>query len=137
MVKTKAGELLRQNLGSTALGLHAVIADRTDENIRSWLNDWKKESKIINLGSNYDNSSMLVGGSPRFNPYGCDFGWGKPLAVLIGWPYKFSGNVWTNPGKAGGGSVDLEIFLSPKAMSALESDDEFMGATSTHHEMIM
>ncbi|XP_026452345.1 protein ENHANCED PSEUDOMONAS SUSCEPTIBILTY 1-like [Papaver somniferum] len=137
MVKTKAGELLRQNLGSTALGLHEVIADHTDENIRSWLNDWKKEPKIINLGSNYDNSSMLVGGSPRFNPYGCDFGWGKPLAVLSGWPYKFSGNVWTNPGKAGGGSVDLEICLSPEAMSALESDDEFMGATSTHHEKIL
>ncbi|KAI3924731.1 hypothetical protein MKW92_006024 [Papaver armeniacum] len=110
MVKTKAGELLLQNLGSTALG-HEVIADHTDENIRR--------------------------GSPRFNPYGCDFGWGKPLAVLSGWPYKFSGNVCTNPGKAGGGSVDLEICLSPEAMSALEADDEFMGATSTHHEMIM
>ncbi|KAI3856422.1 hypothetical protein MKX03_033087 [Papaver bracteatum] len=130
VVKRKAGDLLSQNLGSTALILHEVISARTDENIRSWLSDWKREPKITNLGLSYDNCNMLVGGSSRFDPYGCDFGWGKPLAVRSGWPYRFSGNVWANPGQVGGGSVDLEICLSPDAMSALESDKEFMGAVS-------
>ncbi|KAI3850941.1 hypothetical protein MKX03_007364 [Papaver bracteatum] len=130
VVKRKAGDLLSQNLGSTALILHEVISARTDENIGSWLSDWKREPKITNLGPCYDNFRMQVGGSSRFDPYGCDFGWGKPLAVRSGWPYRFNGNVWLNPGQVGGGSVDLEICLPPEAMSALESDKEFMGAVS-------
>ncbi|KAI3959300.1 hypothetical protein MKW98_018890 [Papaver atlanticum] len=132
--KTKTWDLLSQNLGKAALILHEAIADHTDETIRSWLHDWKKEPKIFQLGSHYDNCSLIIGGSPKFNPYGCDFGWGKPLAVRSGWTNKFSGTVRMNPGQVGGGSVDLEIYLSPEAMSALESDEEFMDA---HHEEIM
>ncbi|XP_026452346.1 BAHD acyltransferase DCR-like [Papaver somniferum] len=132
--KTKTWDLLSQNLGSAALTLHEAIADHTDETIRSWLHDWKKEPKIFQLGSHYNECSLIIGGSPKFNPYGCDFGWGKPLEVRSGWTSKFSGTVWMNPGQVGGGSVDLEICLSPEAMSALESDEEFMDA---HHDKIM
>ncbi|MCL7039760.1 hypothetical protein MKW94_020719 [Papaver nudicaule] len=134
MGKTKTWNLLNQNLGSAALILHETVADHTDEYIRSWLKDWKKEPAFYNLRSHYDGCSMVIGGSPRFNPYEGDFGWGKPLAVRSGWTYKFSGTVWMNPGQVGGASVDLEICLSPEAMHALESDEEFMGVVSPSHE---
>ncbi|MCL7031552.1 hypothetical protein MKW94_029599 [Papaver nudicaule] len=133
MGKAKARDLLiSQNIGSTALILHEAIANHTDEYVRCWLKKWKTEPDIYNLGSHYDDCSMVIGGSPRFNPYGCDFGWGKPLAVRSGWAFKFNGIVWMTPGRLGGGSVDLEICLSPEVMSALESDKEFMDAISTH-----
>ncbi|RZC71519.1 hypothetical protein C5167_034700 [Papaver somniferum] len=130
--KMKTKELLGHNLGSAALVLHKVIADHTDEKIRRWFSDWKKEPKIVHLGPDSERSTAVIGSSPRFDIYSCDFGWGKPLAMRTGWTYKFSGNVWANPGRDGKGSVELEICLSPKAMSALESDEEFMNAVSAH-----
>ncbi|KAI3906072.1 hypothetical protein MKW92_019091 [Papaver armeniacum] len=130
VVKTKVRELLSNNLGASALALHDAVAGHTDESIRRWFNDWKKTPKISLLGPQYDQCTMLVGGSPRFDAYECDFGWGKPMAVRSGWTFKFSGNVWAYPGRDSKGSVDLEICLSPTDMSALECDEEFMNAVT-------
>jgi hypothetical protein len=67
--------------------------------------------------------------SPRFNMYGNEFGMGKPVAVLSGHANKCDGNVTSYEGRDGG-SIDFEISLSPNAMRALESDDNFMNAAS-------
>ncbi|RVW60809.1 putative acetyltransferase [Vitis vinifera] len=39
---------------------------------------------------------------------------------------KFDGKISAFPGREGGGSVDLEVVLSPETMAGLESDSEFM-----------
>ncbi|KAI3994534.1 hypothetical protein MKX01_028760 [Papaver californicum] len=108
----------------------------TDESIRRWFSDWKKNPKISLLGPEYDQCTMLMGGSPRFDAYGCDFGWGKPMAVRSGWTFKFNGNVWAYPGRDSKGSVDLEICLSPTDMSILECDEEFMNAVTTKDALV-
>ncbi|RZC90119.1 hypothetical protein C5167_044745 [Papaver somniferum] len=126
--KTKTRELLNHDLGWAGWTLHKAVVGRTDQNVRKWLSDWIKEPKIFQTRPNNDQACILVGGSPRFDTYGCDFGWGKPLTVRSGWPFKFNGNVLTYPGRAGGGSTDVEICLSSTAMSALECDGEFMSA---------
>ncbi|RZC15219.1 hypothetical protein D0Y65_008891 [Glycine soja] len=71
---------------------------------------------------------MLFKRSPRFNMYGNEFGMGKGVAVRSGYANKFDGKVKSYSGHKGGGSIDLELCLSPDTMSALESDEEFMSA---------
>lgn len=39
---------------------------------------------------------------------------------------RFDGKVAFSPGYEGSGSMDVEVCLSPEAMSGLESDGEFM-----------
>ena len=53
---------------------------------------------------------------------------GKGVAVRSGYANKFDGKVKSYSGHKGGGSIDLELCLSPDTMSALESDEEFMSA---------
>ncbi|KAJ0909408.1 putative transferase [Helianthus annuus] len=61
-----------------------------------------------------------------FPMYDNDFGWGKPVAVRSGRANKFDGKISAFPGREGGGSVDLEVVLSPETMAELEMDEEFM-----------
>ncbi|RZC92357.1 hypothetical protein C5167_003963 [Papaver somniferum] len=129
---TTKRELLNHDLGWAGWTLHKAVVGRTDQNVRKWLSDWIEEPKIFQTRPNNDQACILVGGSPRFDTYGCDFGWGKPLTVRSGWPFKFNGNVLTYPGRAGGGSIDVEICLSTTDMSALECDGEFMSAVQTY-----
>uniref|UniRef100_A0A803R953 BAHD acyltransferase n=2 Tax=Cannabis sativa TaxID=3483 RepID=A0A803R953_CANSA len=79
----------------------------------------------------FDPFTVMMGSSPRFNKYGCEFGMGKAIAVRSGYANKFDGKVSCYPGRDGGGSIDLEICLKPEFMCALESDEEFMGFASS------
>lgn len=70
---------------------------------------------------------LCVGSSNRFPMYeGNDFGWGRPLAVRSGRANKFDGKMSAFPGRAGDGSVDIEICLEPDTMAALLRDAQFM-----------
>ncbi|KAL4182183.1 hypothetical protein AMTRI_Chr12g274650 [Amborella trichopoda] len=60
----------------------------------------------------------MVGSSPRFPMYQNNFGWGRPLADRSGNANKYDG----------GGSIDVALSLTPKNMTALESDLEFLEA---------
>jgi hypothetical protein len=62
-------------------------------------------------------------GLPRFDVYGYDFEWGKPLAVR-------TGKVSLFPRRDGGGGIDVEVALAPEHMAALELDGEFWAAVS-------
>ncbi|RLN25286.1 putative acetyltransferase [Panicum miliaceum] len=77
-----------------------------------------------------DANGMVMASSPRFDVYGCDFGWGKPLAVRSGSANKFDGNVWLFPGREGGGSIEVKVALAPEHMAALEQDNELWDAVS-------
>ncbi|CAN0909646.1 Uncharacterized acetyltransferase At3g50280 [Linum grandiflorum] len=74
---------------------------------------------------------MTMGSSPRFPMYDNDFGWGRPLAVRSGKANKFDGKMSAFPGREGGGTVDLEVVLSPETMDAIEADEEFMQFVSS------
>ncbi|CAI0544391.1 unnamed protein product [Linum tenue] len=70
---------------------------------------------------------MLLGSSPRYDVYGNDFGWGKPVAVRSGAGNKFDGKVTVYPGVEAG-SMDVEICLLPETAERLGRDLEFMAA---------
>jgi len=71
-------------------------------------------------------NGVVIGGSHRFDMYGPEFGLGRAAAVRMGYANKDNGKVTANPGREGGGSVDLEICLRPQIMKGLEEDEEFM-----------
>ncbi|XVF23883.1 hypothetical protein REPUB_Repub13aG0077900 [Reevesia pubescens] len=65
-----------------------------------------------------------IGSSPRFNMYGNDFGWGKPVAVRSG-GIKFGGMITLYCG-AEEGSIDIQACLSSETLEAMANDQEFM-----------
>ena len=123
------GELLSNSLGWGARLLQQSIIAHTDERIRSALRDWLKAPVVHRLG-NSDAHGVTIGSSPRFDLYGCDFGWGKAVALRSGSANKHEGKVSLYQGQEGRGSVDLEVCLPPAAMAALLADAEFIASVS-------
>lgn len=120
-----AGELLSRDLHWSADLLHRNVVAHDDATVRRGVKDWESNPRLFPLG-NSDGASITMGSSPRFPMYDNDFGWGRPWAVRSGKANKFDGKISAFPGRDGGGSVDLEVVLSPEAMSGLEVDLEFM-----------
>ncbi|KAJ4817379.1 HXXXD-type acyl-transferase-like protein [Rhynchospora pubera] len=126
---TTVGELLNSNLGWAAWLAHEAVFNHTDSAIRDMVHTYMKNPIVYYLNI-FDVHSIMMGSSPRFDMYGCDFGWGKPLAVRSGSANKFDGKISSYPGWEGGGSIDLEVCLLPEYMSALERDEEFLAVVS-------
>nr|AGT17411.1 hypothetical protein SHCRBa_140_J14_R_240 [Saccharum hybrid cultivar R570] len=78
----------------------------------------------------FDPNGIMMGSSPRFDMYGCDFGWGAPLAARSGKANKSDGKASLYPGQEGGGSIAAELVLTPEHMALLEQDDEFWAAVT-------
>ncbi|XP_059637871.1 uncharacterized acetyltransferase At3g50280-like [Cornus florida] len=125
---TTAGDLLEHDLGWAASLLHQAVTNHNDNAIREWGEAWLQSPFICQQGRFLDPCSILMGSSPRFDMYGNEFGLGKAVALRSGYANKFDGKVSLYPGYEGGGSMDLEVCLSPDLMCALESDKEFMEA---------
>ncbi len=128
-VKANAGNLLEHGLGWVASQINKVIASQTAEEVRKYIEDWVRSPKINNLSSLTSNA-LLTGSSPRFNVYGNDFGWGRPIAVRSGVGNKFDGKLTVFPG-AEEGSMDFEACLLPETLQAMAVDAEFMEALTS------
>ncbi|XP_074283733.1 putative acetyltransferase At3g50280 [Silene latifolia] len=122
-------ELQNNNLGWAALLVHQLVANHSHKAVLDHINSWIA-SPYVYQPAMFGPNSIMMGSSPRFNMYGNEFRLGKPVAVRSGYANKFVGKVTSYPGYEGGGSVDLEICLSPDSMNLLESDPEFMRAVS-------
>lgn len=120
-----AGDVLSHDLHWCAEQLNKNVKAHDDVMVRKYVEDWEKDPRCFPLG-NFDGAMLTMGSSPRFPMYDNDFGWGRPVAVRSGRANKFDGKISAFPGREGGGSVDLEVILSPETMEGLESDPEFM-----------
>ncbi|CAI9752856.1 unnamed protein product [Fraxinus pennsylvanica] len=116
-------DLLSNGLGWAAQQLNQMIAAKTLEETKNYYENWLKCPQLPMKGAR--TNTFVVGSSPRFNVYGNDFGWGKPVAVRAGLANKFDGKLTAFPGVEEG-SVDIEIRLTPDALLAMENDAEFM-----------
>lgn len=130
-----ADELLERGLGWSAWLLHQAVSNHTDEAVREWVESWLQSRFIYQIAQFFDPCSVVMGGSPRFDMYGNEFGLGKAVAIRSGYAHKFDGKVSLYQGNEGGGSMDLEICLPPQSMSLLESDMEFMETVSLSSSM--
>lgn len=130
-VKSTAGELLKNGLGWAALEMNKTIASQTEVEVIKFLEGWSKFPKLNKLeqaiGSDY---ALATGSSPRFDVFGNDFGWGRPIAVRSGPGNKFNGKLTVFPG-AEQGSIDFEACLSTVILQALAKDAEFVEFITT------
>ncbi|CAL5204689.1 unnamed protein product [Lathyrus oleraceus] len=123
-------ELLEKDLGWAAWKVHLAIANYDDKAVRGSVEKWLESPIVFRMDMIVDSSTVMMGSSPRFNMYGNEFGMGKALAVRSGYANKSDGKITSYPGQGGGGSIDLEVCLSPDTMMLLESDEEFMNSVS-------
>ncbi|KAG6728724.1 hypothetical protein I3842_02G187500 [Carya illinoinensis] len=119
------GDILCRDLRWCADQLNKNVMAHDDSMVRRFVEDWERNPKCFPLG-NFDGASVTMGSSPRFPMYDNDFGWGRPLAIRSGGANKFDGKISAFPGRAGVGSVELEVVLAAETMAGLESDSEFM-----------
>ncbi|KAK1669606.1 hypothetical protein QYE76_057765 [Lolium multiflorum] len=126
----RASTLLeRGRHGWAAAAVGRAVAAHDDEAIRARVAAWMAKPVVYTMRW-YDPHGTMVGSSPRFDMNGCDFGWGRPVAVRSGKANKVDGRMSLYPGRDGGGSVDAEVSLTPEHMAALEQDEEFWAAVS-------
>uniref|UniRef100_A0A164TWI4 Acetyltransferase n=1 Tax=Daucus carota subsp. sativus TaxID=79200 RepID=A0A164TWI4_DAUCS len=127
----QAFKLLANNFEWAALQLNKTILEHNDKSVRKSVATWLQTQRPNQLGQLADPGNIVVSSSPRFNMYGNEFGFGKPVAVLGGYGNLFNGRVTLFQGSEGGGSIDTGICLNPKIMNALECDEEFLDALNS------
>ncbi|XP_039117853.1 protein ENHANCED PSEUDOMONAS SUSCEPTIBILITY 1-like isoform X1 [Dioscorea cayenensis subsp. rotundata] len=127
-VRILAGELVGGSLGWAANLLNEAVASVTHDKIIEFLDSWPKCPSFNDI-SQFAPCDLFTGSSPRFDVYGNDFGWGKPIAVRSGGANKFDGKITVYPGPEKG-SIALEICLLPHVLKRLMEDSEFMKMVS-------
>ncbi|ERN12072.1 uncharacterized acetyltransferase At3g50280 [Amborella trichopoda] len=126
---TTAGELLSHNLAWAAGLLQKLISSQTDQESREGLAAQARNPHVTHLSS-FGSTHLLMGSSPRFDMYGNDFGWGKPIQARVGHDNRYDGKAFALPAPEGGGSTEVELCLLPEYMDALEVDEEFLEAVT-------
>jgi hypothetical protein len=125
----RAGELLERGHGWAAAAVGRAVAAHTDADIRARVAAWTAKPVVYTLRY-FEPNGIMMASSPRFDIYGCDLGWGKPLAVRGGRANKFDGKVLLHPSRDDGGGIDAEVVLTPENMARLEQDRELWAAVT-------
>ncbi|KAM0970745.1 hypothetical protein ACFX15_018179 [Malus domestica] len=131
IVKCTAGELVRHGLGWAAFLINKKIGSLKAEEARKYMEDWVKAPTFLsNPQRDTATLDLLTGSSSRFNVYGNDFGWGRPVAVRSRTQERKVGKLTVFPGPEEG-SIDFECCLWPETIRAMAEDVEFMQAMLT------
>ncbi|KAJ8770796.1 hypothetical protein K2173_021443 [Erythroxylum novogranatense] len=123
-VTMTAKELHETGHGHAAWLMNKTVAWHTEDKLTNFYKAWTEEPKVITM-KNMTTNALVTSSSPRFDVYGNDFGWGKPVAVRSGQGNKHDGKITLFAGVEEG-SVDVEVCLFPKTLEALGSNCEFM-----------
>ncbi|XP_015163724.1 uncharacterized acetyltransferase At3g50280-like [Solanum tuberosum] len=126
----KTGELLEHGFGWAALQINKTIASHDHEKLKCIYENWMNDPEVPKLGDLPSNYFML-NGSPQFDFYKYDFGWGQPIAHRSGVGNMLDGKITVSPGLEEG-SMILEICLSSETIQALVEDiifGEFVNTT--------
>ncbi|CAM0948449.1 unnamed protein product [Alopecurus aequalis] len=119
-----AGEILDAGLGWTAWQLNRAVESFDEEQVRGWLDLWARKPTLeTHRGVG---TGLMIASSPRFDVFGNDFGWGKPVAMRSSPGESADGIVWAFEGPEQEGSMSLEVSFAPETMERLVADHEFM-----------
>ncbi|XP_058734658.1 protein ENHANCED PSEUDOMONAS SUSCEPTIBILITY 1-like [Vicia villosa] len=81
MVAMKAEELVKEDgVRNTSLEINKLIASHSNEKIKNHFDFWLKNPNVF-IPKSMPNNLLIMSSSPRFDVYGNNFGWGKPVAV--------------------------------------------------------
>ncbi|KAL9677299.1 hypothetical protein QQ045_005527 [Rhodiola kirilowii] len=117
--------LAERSLGQVACQLNKLIASQTSSVAMDFISSWLENPSVINLGTLVTTNYIVTSNSPRFDVYGNDFGWGRPVAVRSGGASKGDGKLTLFVGLEDG-SMDVEVCLVAETLEVLEKDGEFM-----------
>ena len=109
--------------------MNKMFAAYTALEATNFLESWMKNPQPLSDIYLIINNSLFASSSPRFNVYGTDFGWGRPIAVRSGGGNKPYGKTTLFQG-ADKGSIDIEACLFPETFEAMMEDAEFMEAVT-------
>ncbi|PRQ48028.1 putative shikimate O-hydroxycinnamoyltransferase [Rosa chinensis] len=115
-VTMKAGELLERGLGFVAREMNKMVALHTEEKIRSFLESWVQEPKLLTEG-NMAAEALVTNSSPRFN------------VTCPGSGNKSHGKITVFSGVEEG-SIDIETCLLAETLEAMGNNSEFMEAVT-------
>ncbi|KAK4390505.1 putative acetyltransferase [Sesamum angolense] len=125
IVTTEAWKILENGLGWTSRQIHKMVASANGpDKVKEFYMSWIKKPNFLQFDGLPSNHFILIN-SPRFDVYGNDFGWGKPVAARSGRANGFDGRI-TIYGGFEKGSLEIEACLFPETLSALVNDAEFM-----------
>lgn len=127
------GEILGEGrLGRTAWLVNRAVASVDEASVRAELAAWPRNPSFSHVGvdgRDGDPAAVMMSGSPRFDVYGNDFGWGRPVGVRTGPGDKEDGliTVFEAGGEAGG--MELEVCLPADVLARLVADEELMSTS--------
>ncbi|GMJ03503.1 hypothetical protein like AT5G67150 [Hibiscus trionum] len=125
VINMKAKELGEQRVGDIALEMKKLVNAQTEEAFKRDFESWIASPMFTTMGGVASAKLTVTSSSPRFDMYGNDFGWGRPIAVRSGLGNKLDGKLTLFCG-AEEGSIDVEACLSAETLEAMANDDEFM-----------
>ncbi|VFQ64453.1 unnamed protein product [Cuscuta campestris] len=123
-VTAKAGEVLGGGLGWAALQMKRAVQKYTEEEMMNQYVGWAKSPNFVGE-KGLPTNVLAISSSPRFDVYGTDFGWGRPVAVRSGGGNKHDGKTTLFAGREEG-SVEIELCLHPNTLLRLRNDPEFL-----------
>jgi hypothetical protein len=123
-----AGDLLRGGLGRAAWLLNRKVASRDEAALLGSLASWPEHPRFTYLNGWWHPALLVTGNSLRFDGFGNDFGWGRPVAVRSAAGNKVDGRATVYQGRRGG--IGLELCLAPEPLARLLDDHELMAAVS-------
>ncbi|XP_074317866.1 putative acetyltransferase At3g50280 [Silene latifolia] len=133
-VTSKMDNLMKNGLSWAAMFLHQGVmgfdekSNMANLKARSESPDVAPLMKLRNFFGT--NPPLIFSGSMRFDTYGPEFGLGRAVTTRTGYSTWMNGRIVVDPGREGGGSVDVQVCLLSDIMTALESDNEFMSYIS-------
>ncbi|KAM0883490.1 hypothetical protein ACQ4PT_031595 [Festuca glaucescens] len=130
--KATVGEILGDNrLGWAAWLLNRAVASVDEASVRRELASWPENPSfkyVAECVGDPTSAAVVVTGSPRFDVYGNNFGWGRPVGVRSGAGNKLDGMVTVYEGGSGGGGMELEVCVAPDVLARLVADEELVDA---------
>ncbi|KAL4362607.1 hypothetical protein GQ457_04G014730 [Hibiscus cannabinus] len=126
MVSLKVGELVEKGIGNAAWEINQIVANHREENLINLYKSWVNNPLLYQAGKMMENA-LLIAHSPRFDKYGSDFGWGRPVAMTFGAEFKRHGLLIVATGVEEG-DIEIRLCLSPEEFQALENDEAFIDA---------
>ncbi|KAI4968679.1 hypothetical protein ZWY2020_046009 [Hordeum vulgare] len=129
VARTPVGEILGDGrLGRTVWLLNRAVASFDEAGLKAELSSWSRNPSF-RYAADYgmEPGVLVMSSSPRFDVYGNDFGWGRPVAVRSGAGSKLDGMVTVYEDGGGTGGMELEVCLVPGVLARLVADEEFAG----------
>ncbi|KFK28410.1 hypothetical protein AALP_AA8G511200 [Arabis alpina] len=121
IAKVNVGEMLDHGLGWLAQKINQMVRSQTDENAKAFAENWVKINAEIPVSVS---GTLLVTSCPRFNVYGNDFGWGKPIGLRSGPPFTDGKLVVFQGVKEG--DIEFQACFPPQVVVKLFKDGEFL-----------